>query len=161
MRRRKFIALFGAAGAMWPLGTRAQQGEKVYKIGFLSAGSPELVALDLDALRELGYVEGKNLTFESRYAENDLDRLPKFAAELVSLNVDVIWTVGTLAPLAAKRATSTIPIVMIAAGDPSEADSSRAWPTPAVTSPERALWHPTSAASGCNCSRSFSPEFLA
>jgi putative ABC transport system substrate-binding protein len=70
------------------------------------------------ALRELGYVEGKNLTFERRYAEDRLDRLPKLAAELVSLKVDVIMTAGTLAPLAAKRATSTIPIVMMAAGDP-------------------------------------------
>ena len=72
----------------------------------------------LDALRELGYVEGKNLTFERRYAEDRLDRLPELAAELVSLKVDVIMAAGTLAPLAAKRATSTIPIVMMAAGDP-------------------------------------------
>jgi putative tryptophan/tyrosine transport system substrate-binding protein len=71
-----------------------------------------------DALRGLGYVEGKNLSLENRYAEDTLDRLPKFAAELVSLNVDVIMTLGTLAPLAAKQATSTIPIVMMAAGDP-------------------------------------------
>jgi putative ABC transport system substrate-binding protein len=70
-----------------------------------------------EAYRELGSV-GKNLTFESRYAEDRLDRLPKFAAELVSLKVDVITAAGTLAPLAAKRATSTIPIVMMAAGDP-------------------------------------------
>ncbi len=71
-----------------------------------------------DALRELGYVEGKNLTFERRFAEDRLDRLPGLAAELVSLKVDVIMAAGTLAPLAAKRATSTIPIVMMAAGDP-------------------------------------------
>jgi putative ABC transport system substrate-binding protein len=71
-----------------------------------------------EAFRELGYTVGKNLKFESRYADDKLDRLPKLAAELVSLKVDVIITWGTLAPLAAKRATSTIPIVMIAAGDP-------------------------------------------
>jgi putative ABC transport system substrate-binding protein len=70
------------------------------------------------AYLELGYVGGKNVTFESRYAEDRLDRLPDFAAELVSLKVDVITAAGTLAPLAAKRATSTIPIVMMAAGDP-------------------------------------------
>ena len=117
MRRREFIALFGAAA--WPLGAGAQQAEKVYKLGFLSAGSPNpSVLADLDALPELGYVEGKNLIVERRFAEDRLDRLPRLAAELVSLKVDVIWTVGTLAPLAAKRATSTIPIVMIAAGDP-------------------------------------------
>ncbi len=119
MRRRTFIAVFGLATAAWPLGTRAQQGEKVYKIGVLSAGSPTPVTpVVTDALRELGYVEGKNLTFERRYAEDKLDQLPKLAAELVSLKVDLIMTAGTLAPLAAKRATSTIPIVMMAAGDP-------------------------------------------
>ena len=117
MKRRKFIALFGVATAAWPLGARAQQGEKVYKIGSLTAGSrgPSVVG---EAFRELGYIVDKNLTFESRYAEDRLDRLPKLAAELVSLKVDVIITWGTLAPLAAKQATSTIPIVMIAAGDP-------------------------------------------
>ncbi len=120
MKRRKFITLFGVASAVWPLGARAQQGEKVYKIAFLSAGSSPAPAKSMmqDALRELGYLEGKNLIFESRYAEDKLDRLPKLAAELVSLKVDVIMTIGTLAPLAAKRATSTIPIVMMAAGEP-------------------------------------------
>jgi putative tryptophan/tyrosine transport system substrate-binding protein len=119
MRRREFITLFGVATAAWPLGAGAQQAEKVYKLGFLSAGSPNpSVLADLYALPELGYVEGKNLIVERRFAEDRLDRLPRLAAELVSLKVDVIWTVGTLAPLAAKRATSTIPIVMIAAGDP-------------------------------------------
>jgi putative ABC transport system substrate-binding protein len=109
------------ATAAWPLRTRAQQGEKVYKIGVLSAGAPPEPgpkSIVVEALRELGYVEGKNLTLERRYAEDRLDRLPKFAAELVSLKVDVIMAAGTLAPLAAKRATSTIPIVMMSAGDP-------------------------------------------
>jgi putative tryptophan/tyrosine transport system substrate-binding protein len=120
MRRRKLMALFGVAIAAWPFGTRAQQGEKVYKIGVLSAGSsdPGGRSIVADALRKLGYIEGKNLTFERRYAEDRLDRLPGLAAELVSVKVDVIMAAGTLAPLAAKRATSTIPIVMMAAGDP-------------------------------------------
>jgi putative tryptophan/tyrosine transport system substrate-binding protein len=120
MRRRKFITLFGAASAMWQLDASAQQGEKVYKVGFLSAGSrePYLSPIVADAFRELGYVNGKNITFESRYAEDRLDLLPKLAAELVSMKVDLIMAAGTLAPLAAKRATSTIPIVMMAAGDP-------------------------------------------
>jgi len=69
-------------------------------------------------LRELGWIEGKNVTFEHRFAENRLERLPELAAELVRLNVDVIVAVGTLGPLAAKRATTTIPIVMLSAGDP-------------------------------------------
>ncbi len=120
MKRREFIALFGVAGAVWPLPARAQQGEKVYKIGVLSAGSSEPggKSIVIAALRELGYVEGKNLTFERRFAEDRLDRLPKLAAELVSLKVDVIMAAGTLAPLAAKWASSTIPIVMMDAGDP-------------------------------------------
>lgn len=79
MKRRKFIALVGAAAATRPLGAWAQQAEKVHKIGFLSAGSSEAGSTSIvrEAYRELGYVEGKNLTFESRYAENRLDRLPK------------------------------------------------------------------------------------
>jgi putative tryptophan/tyrosine transport system substrate-binding protein len=117
MKRRKFIALLGVTAIVRPLCATAQQGEKVYKIGVLSAGSG-VGSIVTEALRELGYVEGKNLTIERRYAEDRLDRLPGLAAELVSLKVDVIMAAGTLAPLAAKRATSTIPIVMMSAGDP-------------------------------------------
>src|SRR5262249_4338446 len=121
MERREFIALFVGAAVAWPLAARAQQAGKTYKIGWLNAGSFErsagLVAF-LDALRELGWIEGKTFAFERRYAENRPERLPELAAELVQLNVDVIVGVGTLAPLAAKRATTTIPIVMTAAGDP-------------------------------------------
>jgi putative ABC transport system substrate-binding protein len=93
----------------------------VYTIGHLSAGAGRPFALRdafVEALRRLGWIEGKNVVFEYRYAENRLDRLPELAAELVRLNVDVIVTAGTLAPLAAKRATTTIPIVMTAPGDP-------------------------------------------
>jgi putative ABC transport system substrate-binding protein len=120
MRRREFITLFGVATAAWPLGAGAQQAEKVYKIGFLNAGSPEPGPRSIlrEAFRELGYVGGKNATFEFKIAEDSLGRLPELAAELVSLKVDVIMAAGTLAPLAAKRATSTIPIVMMSAGDP-------------------------------------------
>ena len=71
-----------------------------------------------NALRELGWVEGQNIAVERRYAENRLERLPELAADLVRLNVEVIVAAGTLGPLAAKRATSTIPIVMTASGDP-------------------------------------------
>jgi ABC-type uncharacterized transport system substrate-binding protein len=121
MKRRDFISLFGSAAAVWPLAARAQSTGKKYTIGYLSAGSPgleEATAAFTDTLRELGWVEGKNVTFERRFAENRLERLAEFAAELVHLRVDVIVTEGTLAPLAAKQATSTIPIVMNVAGDP-------------------------------------------
>jgi putative ABC transport system substrate-binding protein len=122
MTRRQFITFVGGAAAAWPLAARAQQ-TRIYRIGYLNPGSIPLGAVTnfdafIDALRELGWVEGKNVTFELRSAENHLERLPEFAAELVRLNVDVILAVGTLGPLAAKRATTTIPIVMTAAGDP-------------------------------------------
>jgi ABC-type uncharacterized transport system substrate-binding protein len=124
MRRREFITLLGAGVAVaWPLAARAQRAGKRYTIGLFNAGTmpaqtaPAWIGF-FDALRELGWVEGKNVTFEHRYADNRLERLPELAAELVRLNVDVIFGIGTLAPLAAKQATSTIPIVMGAAGDP-------------------------------------------
>jgi len=121
MRRRDFIKGIAGSAAAWPLAAHAQQAGKRYKIGWLSAGSfersPALAAF-LDALRELGWIEGKTFAFERRYAENRPERLPELAAELVQLNVDVIVGVATLAPLAAKRATTTIPIIMTNAGDP-------------------------------------------
>ena len=129
MRRREFITLLGGAAAAWPLAARAEEAGKKYTIGIFSAGSQVIAGVGpvqntafwiafFDALRDLGWVEGRNVLIERRYAENQLERLPVLAAELVRLNVDVIVGSGTLAPLAAKRATSTIPIVMTAAGGP-------------------------------------------
>jgi putative tryptophan/tyrosine transport system substrate-binding protein len=120
MRRREFIAFVGSTAVAWPLTARAQQRGKKYIIGRFNAGSATEPLNDVltEALRELGWVEGENIVFERRYAENQLERLPELAADLVRLKVDVIMATGTLAPLAAKRATSTIPIVMTAAGDP-------------------------------------------
>jgi putative ABC transport system substrate-binding protein len=120
VKRRQFITLLGSAAAAWPRAARAQQAGKIRTIGILNAGSagvPSAVVFP-DALRELGWIEGQNVVIERRYAENRVERLPELAAELVRLNVDVIVGIGTLAPLAAKRATTTIPIVMTAAGDP-------------------------------------------
>ena len=121
MKRRDMIA--GVAVAMaWPLAASAQQAGTIHKVGYLSPGSPpsspSAPTPFLDALAELGWVEGKNVVVERRYADNRPEQLPGLAAELVHLNVDVIVAIGTLGPLAAKRATSTIPIVMMAAGDP-------------------------------------------
>src|SRR5262245_56588974 len=119
LKRREFITLIGGAAA-WPLAARTQQAERLHTIGYLNAGafdpiSPVLTSF-LNALPELGWIEGKNVVIEYRFAENRLERLPEFAAELVRLKVDVIVGIGTLAPLAAKRATTTIPIFMTAAG---------------------------------------------
>ena len=120
MKRRDFITLLGGAAVAWPLAARTQQSGKIHAIGLLSPASrsPSVVPALFDALAELGWIEGKNLVVERRYAENRPERLPELAAELVRLNVDVIVAIGTPGPLAAKRATSTIPIVMAAAGDP-------------------------------------------
>ena len=96
MRRREFITLLGGAAIARPLSARAQQAGKIHKIGYLSPDSPSAVITPfLDALRELGWIEGQNVTFEYRYAENRLERLPELAAELVRLNVDVIVATGT------------------------------------------------------------------
>jgi ABC-type uncharacterized transport system substrate-binding protein len=120
VKRRAFITLLGGAVA-WPLAARAQQAGKIYRIAILTAGNeirPASWKVFSEALRALGWIEGKNVVFERYLADNRLDRLAEIAAELAHFNFDVIVTVGTLAPLAAKRATATIPIVMQAAGDP-------------------------------------------
>src|SRR5262245_31662111 len=100
----------------------AQQTKKVFRIGYLAGISPEAQSARIEAfrqgLRELGYVEGKNIVIESRYAEGKSDRLPVLAADLVRLKVDVILAAGSSDTRAAKEATVTIPIVMAAAGDP-------------------------------------------
>ena len=97
MRRRQFITLLGGAAAS-PLAARAQQAGKIRAIGLLSPASrsPSVVPALFDALAELGWIEGKNLVVERRYAENRLERLPELAAELVRLNVEVIVATGTL-----------------------------------------------------------------
>ena len=119
MIRREFITLLGGV-AIFPLLAYAQQAGKVHTIGLLSAGPRVVTVIGpfLAALRELGWIEGKNLVIEIRFAEDRIERLPELAAELVRLNVGVIVGFGTLPPLAAKQATTTIPIVMAAAGDP-------------------------------------------
>ena len=118
MRRRKFITLLGG-GAAWPLAVRAQQPlGKAVRIGVLAnEWWPPIESLR-EGLRELGYVEGESLRFDYRWAEGRNDRHPILAAELVALPVNVIVTWGTPAALAAKGATSAIPIVMGAIGDP-------------------------------------------
>jgi ABC-type uncharacterized transport system substrate-binding protein len=122
MRRRDFIALLGGAAATWPFPTRAQQVAKRYRIGILETISPALNAAHLAAfrngLRELGYVEGQTYTIEYRSADGQAQRFPELAAELVRLRADLIVVRGTPAAIAAKNATTTIPVVMASVGDP-------------------------------------------
>ena len=115
--RRKFLAtLLGGAAAGWPLAARAQYQTKISRIGIID-DSPRWNAFRRE-LRDLGYLEGQNIAFDYAYADGVLERLAEAAAALVRQPVDVIVTFGTPASLAAKQATTTIPIVMISIGDP-------------------------------------------
>ncbi len=120
MQRRELIALLGGMAA-WPLAARAQQSTSVVRIGYLNTNDASQSASYVGAfrmgLRDLGYVEGKNFVIEPRFAEGNVDRLDQLATELVRANVDVIITSGS-GVVAAQRATSTIPIVMLVIGDP-------------------------------------------
>jgi putative tryptophan/tyrosine transport system substrate-binding protein len=120
MRRREFITLFSAIAATWPLATRAQSA-RLPTIGFLGASSETawspMVSSFKQRLSELGWIDGRTVTIVYRWAEGKADRYAEFASELVHLNVDVIVTAGS-AVTAAKRATSTIPIVFAVAIDP-------------------------------------------
>jgi putative tryptophan/tyrosine transport system substrate-binding protein len=121
MKRREFIAIVGSAAATWPLAARAQQ-PTMPVIGYLSLGSRESDSYRLTGLRqgldETGYIEGRNLTVEHRWAENQIDRLPALAAELVQMRVAAIVTPGLVSTLPAKAATNNIPILFVVAADP-------------------------------------------
>ena len=120
MRRRKFITLLGGAAAAWPLPARAQQS-RVPRIGVLALTNRDEQSFGSElreGLRELGLVDGQNFILESRSAGGDATRLPALAAELVRFKLDVIAAIFTPCALAAKQATTSIPVVMIAVGDP-------------------------------------------
>ena len=127
MRRREFIKVIAgsAAAAAWPVAARAQQHSTVPRIGYLfsftRAEGEHLWQACRQGLRDLGYVEGQNIILEPRLAEGHNERLPKLAADLVQIKVDVIVAAATPASRAAKAATSTIPIVFVAVGDPVKA----------------------------------------
>ena len=128
MRRREFIALIGGVAA-WPIAARAQQAEKVLHVGLVLTTAPgaEMVGSDpihpptrafVHALRDLGYIEGRNLVLERRSAEGQFERFGDIVAGLVRLKVDVIMTGGNPPARAAKAVTTTVPIVAVAVADP-------------------------------------------
>jgi putative tryptophan/tyrosine transport system substrate-binding protein len=120
MRRRKFISLLGGAAVAWPLAARAQQALPV--IGYLGEATPaadsQRVASLVQQLRELGWIEGRTITIQFRWAEGRTEQLAEIAAEFVRLKVDVIVATATPSTVAAKQATSVIPIVFGSTGDP-------------------------------------------
>ena len=127
--RRELLAALGSAAA-WPLAARAQRAAKTARIGFLGADTQSGIESRVErfraGLRDLGYVEGDNIFIDFRWAEGNYARLAEFAAELVRLKVDLLATYGTPGTLAAKQATTTVPIVMLLAAMPSQRVSSPA-----------------------------------
>ena len=119
MQRREFITLLGGAAA-WPLVARAQG--KIPRVGFMgnstAALEANLVASFREGLREVGYEEGRNIAIDYRWADGQYERFAALVAELIAAKVDVIVTAGTPAALAVKKATNTVPLVMVAVGDP-------------------------------------------
>src|SRR5262245_46736507 len=122
MKRRKFITLLGGAAAASPLAARAQQPARLPTVGFLGASTPlfetQRVTAFVQRLRELGWIEGRTIAIEYRWAEGRNERYTEIAAEFVRLKVDLIMTAAGGAVPAAKQATSVIPIVFAVAGDP-------------------------------------------
>jgi putative ABC transport system substrate-binding protein len=118
MRRRDFIIFASGTAASWPIDALAQQPNKIWRMGFIAHGHETFYDALFEGLKELGYVEGRNLVVERRYARGHVEQFPEFAKEMVRLNVDVVVVVTTPAALAMKNATGFVPIVHPNAIDP-------------------------------------------
>jgi putative tryptophan/tyrosine transport system substrate-binding protein len=153
MRRREFIALIGVAVAAWPRVTRAEASRR---LGLLFINSTQgaatlgLVEAIIQGLKEHGWIEGQNITFEYRFADGNHDDLPKLAADLVRLRVDAIVADSTPTTQAAKNATQTVPIVGIG-NDPVASGFVSSLSRPGGTSPASVFWGWTWLAGGSNC----------
>ena len=121
--RRHFLTLLGGAAAAWPLAARAQQGERMRRIGVLQGGvdnprSQPNTAAFLQALQQLGWTDGRNVKIDYRWPAGDADKARKYAAELVALAPDIILAIGTPSLASLLQATRTVPIVFVAVSDP-------------------------------------------
>ena len=158
VRRRSFITLLGGAAA-WPLAARAQQGERVRRIGVFMPGTADDSEYQagngafLQALGELGWIVGRNVRIDYRWGAGDVDRYRATAANLVSLAPDVVLAEGTAAVSALQKVTRSVPIVFVDVVDPVGGSLLRVWRGPAATPP--GFYHPNlvSAESGWSCSR--------
>ena len=158
MKRREFITLLGGAAA-WPLAARAQQRERVRRIGVFMPGvadDPEYQARNaafLQGLGELGWIVGRNVRIEYRWGAGDVERYRAIAAELVALAPDVIVALGYSTVSALQKATRSVPIVFANVTDPVGGSLSQAWRGRAATSPDSPRPSSASAGSGWSCSR--------
>jgi putative ABC transport system substrate-binding protein len=160
MKRREFITLLGGVVAAWPLTTRAQQPTAMgpqARVGVLTASPPSSGMLNAfrEGMRERGYFEGQNLSIVVRWPQGTFEQNPTVASEIVGTNVDVIIAWSTPAVIAASRATSSIPIVMVSVGDP--VGLLPVWRDLAETSPVSATSVRISAPSFWRCSPSLFP----
>ena len=163
MRRREFITLLGGAAAAWPIATRAQQGERLRRVGVLmsvAANDPEgqaRIVVFLQGLQQLGLTDGQNVRIETRWTTGTAEDARKYAAELVALAPDVILSAGsfTVGPLL--QATHSIPIVFVHVPDPSPPASSTALRGRAATPPVSPSSNTARAENGWNCSKRSCP----
>jgi putative tryptophan/tyrosine transport system substrate-binding protein len=121
MQRRDFVTLLGGAAALWPLAAPAQQPGKTPRVGYIRAGTPNNDPFREEfvrGMRDLGYVEGRNITYEFRHYGDDVESIPSLIGDLLRVKVDIIVTGGTAAVRAAQTATQSVPIVIGAAADP-------------------------------------------
>jgi len=155
MRRREFISLLGGGATVaWPLAARAQQSKKIPRLCFLTFDPGTLQATRFaffEGLRDLGYVDGQSINIDYLSAEGRGERFPALAAECVRRQADIIAVSTTPAARAAKNATRTIPIIMIALGDPVGMGSLIALPNPDETLPGCRKWFPRWRPSGLTC----------